>query len=377
MGNVGLRFRNKNMSAKTLFGLNPRFVPAVLVSILFMGCTFSQKPPTDPTKRLTVISAHQGPVVGSIHADVLLSNNRSGFETGQVVKIDGVYHMFVNEMFVRPHRDMRIAYWTSPDAVNWKRQSTLVESIPERSPTNPRSEVWVTGVEYNDEESAWNIFYVAYRCGDEEKGELPQSDYEGKIWRAKSVIKGRSGIVGPYADMDIILQPDENSQSWEGQQAVATFNPYKANGQWYAFYDGHNYIPKGPWPIGMATAPTLSGPWVRMPEGHNPVPIAEVFAENPQVTELKEGGFLTVFDSSGDQEIGYSLSEDGIHWSPEVRIKVQSGNNVWALPGDHAMRTPLCAIEEEDGTFTVIYTAKTEFDGKKFYAIGQCTLAWE
>ena len=177
--------------------------------------------------------------------------------------------------------------------------------------------------------------------------------------------------------MGIILQPDENSQSWEGQQAVATFNPYKADGRWYAFYDGHNYIPKGPWPIGMATAPKLCGPWVRMPAGHNPVPIAEVFAENPQVTELKAGGFLTVFDSFGDQEIGYSVSQDGIHWRAEVRIKVQSGKNLWALPGDHAMRTPLCAIEEADGTFTVIYTAKTDLDGKKFYAIGKCTLAWE
>jgi len=285
--------------------------------------------------------------------------------------------MFVNEMFERPHRDMRIAYWTSQNAIDWKRQSTLVESIPGRSPSNPRSEVWVTGVEYNEEEDAWNIFYVAYRCGDKDKGEIQRSDYEGKIWRAKSVIKGRLGIAGPYADMGIILQPDENSQSWEGQQAVATFNPYQANGQWYAFYDGHNYIPKGPWPIGMATAPKLSGPWKRMPEGHNPVPIADVFAENPQVTELRQGGFLTVFDSLGDQEIGYSLSTDGIHWSPEVKLKIQIDENLWALPGDHAMRTPLCAIEEEDGTFTVIYTARTELNGTKFYAIGKCTLAWQ
>lgn len=357
--------------------LNHRIFTLVLMLLSTAGSVFSQKPQGDQSKTLVLVSEHQGPVVGSSHVDVLSSNNRSGFETGQVVKINGVYHMFVNEMFGRPHRDMRIAYWTSQDAINWKRQSTLLESIPGRSPANPRSEVWVTGVEYNEEEDAWNIFYVAYRSGDEEKGEIQGSDYEGKIWRAKSVIKGRAGMGGPYADMGIILQPDENSQSWEGQQAVATFNPYKADGRWYAFYDGHNYIPQGPWPVGMATAPKLSGPWVRMPAGHNPVPIAEVFAENPQVTELKAGGFLTVFDSWGDQEIGYSLSRDGIQWSPEVRIKVQSAQNVWALPGDHAMRTPLCAIEEADGTFTVVYTAKTDLDGKKFYAIGKCTLAWE
>ena len=347
-----------------------------LTFLIFRGNVFPQQKQVNKSKKLVLLSVHNGPVVGFNHIDVLSSNNRSGFETGQVVKINGIYHMFVNEMFARPHRDLRIAYWTSPDAFNWKRQSTVVESFPGRSPSNPRSEVWVTGVEYN-EEAAWNIFYVTYRAGDEEKGEIQRSDYEGKIWRAKSVIKGQNGIAGPYADMGIILQPDENSQPWEGQQAVATFNPYKVGDKWYAFYDGHNYIPKGPWPIGIATSSKLSGPWVRMPEGHNPVPIAEVFAENPQVTELKGGGYLTVFDSFGDQEIGYSLSDDGIHWSPEVRIKVQTPDNLWAEPGDHAMRTPLCAIEEEDGTFTVIYTARMNVKDKSFYAIGKCTLAWE
>jgi len=330
-----------------------------------------------PKTSLKRISDHKGPVIGPNHPDVLSSKNRAGFETGQVVKVNGIYHMFINEMFERPHRDMRIAYWTSKDAINWKRQSTLVESIPGRSPSNPRSEVWVTAVEFNEEENAWNIFYVAYRAGDKEKEEIEGNDYAGRIWRAKSVINGREGIAGPYADMGIVLQPDKNSQSWEGQQAVATFNPYKVDKKWYAFYDGHNHVPRGPWPTGMATAEKLGGPWVRMPEGHNPIPLTEEFNENAQVTELKDGRYLTVFDSFGDQEIGYSLSQDGIHWNHETRIKVQSDDNLWAEAGDHAMRTPLCAIEEEDGSFTVIYTALTTVDDKKFYAVGTCNLAWE
>lgn len=350
----------------------------ILIFILaFINCgenLFSQQDRSIQSKKLVLISEQPGPVIGPDHPDVISSGNLAGFETGQVVKISGMYHMFINEMFDRPHRDLRIAYWTSRDAVNWERQSTLVNSIPGRSPTNPRSEVWVTGVEYNDREDAWNIFYVAYRAGDEEKREIEGSDYAGRIWRAKSVIKGINGIAGPYADMGIVLQPDENSQDWEGQQAVATFNPYKAGDKWYAFYDGHNYIPKGPWPVGLATAPELSGPWTRMPEDVNPVPIAEVFIENPQVTELKGGGYLAVFDSFGDREIGYSFSDDGINWSPEKRIKVQTGDNRWAAEGDHAMRTPLCAIEEGNGTFTVIYTARMNRDDIIFYAVGKCTL---
>lgn len=328
-------------------------------------------------KVLKLVSEHIGPVISANHPDVLASNNRTGFETGQVVKLNGVYHMFVNEMFDRAHRDLRISYWTSNDAVNWKRHSTVVNSIPGRTPTNPRSEVWLTGVVFNEEEDAWNLFYVAYRAGDSTKGELAGSDYAGRIWRAKSVVKGREGIAGPYADMGIVMEPDENSQPWEGQQAVASFNPYKAGNTWYSMYDGHDHIPRGPWPTGLAFAKKLSGPWYRMPEGFNPLPVVDEFMENAVVSRLKDGRYMMVFDSFGDQEIGYSLSDDGIHWGREIRVKIQSASNLWAEAGDHYTRTPLCAIEEDNGTFTVIYTARTKINDKNFYAIGKCTLGWQ
>jgi hypothetical protein len=328
-------------------------------------------------KVLKMVSEHRGPVISADHPDVVASNNRSGFETGQVVKLNNVYHMFVNEMFDRPHRDMRISYWTSQDAITWKRQSTIVSSIPGRTAFNPRSEVWVTGVVFNEEEDAWNIFYVAYRAGDSTKGEIAGSDYAGRIWRAKSVVKGRNGIAGPYADIGIVMEPDSTSQPWEGQQAIACFNPYKVGNTWYAMYDGHNYIPKGPWPTGIAFAPKLSGPWTRMPEGFNPIPVADEFMENEIVSRLKDGRYMMVFDSFGDHEIGYSISEDGLHWSHETRVKIQSPANVWAQPGDHYTRTPLCAIEEDDGTFTVIYTAMTKINNRNFYAIGKCAVAWQ
>lgn len=328
-------------------------------------------------KHLVMISSHPGPVIGPDHPDVIKSNNVSGFETGQVVKLKGVYHMFVNEMFIRPHRDLRISYWTSNDAENWVRQSTIFESIPGRSPSNPRSELWLTGVEFNKNENAWNIFYVAYRAGDADKGERAESDYNGRIWRAKSVKPGIDGISGPYADIGIVLEPDVNTQEWEGQQAVASFNPYKVNNTWYSFYDGHNHIPKGGWPTGLAFAKELEGPWTRMPEEFNPLPIVDEFMENAVISRLSNGKYLAVFDSFGDQEIGYSLSVDGVNWSKEIRIKVQFEDDQWGKEGDHSMRTPLCAIEEEDGTFTVIYTSLMNSVEKRFYAIGKCTLAWK
>lgn len=354
--------------------MNKQFFHLLFIAFLFSTSSFAQK---TRSSTLKLVAESKGPVINADHPDVLASGNRSGFETGQVVKLDGIYHMFVNEMFDRPHRDLRISYWTSNDAVNWKRQSTIRESIPGRTPTNPRSEVWLTAVIFNEDENAWNIFYVAYRAGDSTKGELAGSDYAGRIWRAKSVKTGRDGIAGPYADMGIVLQPDSTSQSWEGQQAVASFSPYKAGNTWLAIYDGHNYIPKGPWPDGMAFAQKLNGPWARMPEGFNPLTIADSFAENHIICRLKDGRYLMVFDSMGDQEIGYSTSEDGVHWKHESRVKIQSSKNLWALPGDHYTRTPLCAIEEEDGAFTVIYTATMKVANRNFYAIGKCSLAWD
>lgn len=287
-----------------------------------------------------MVREHKGAVIGPDHPDVKSSNNRSGFETGQLIKYKGIYHMFVNEMFRRSHLDLRCSHWSSPDAVNWKRQSTLVKSVPGRSHDNLRSEVWLTGVEYNDMDEAWNIFFVAYRGGDGKRGEIANCDYEGRIWRAKSTVKGPDGLAGPYEDVEIILQPDENSQSWEGQQAVDSFNPYKVGDKWYAFYGGHYHTPRGPWPVGMAVAPTLNGLWKRMPQGHNPVPIVKTFVENPVVSRLPDGRWMAVFDSLGPGEIGYSLSEDGLTWSLETRLTVQSGNNMWAGAGDHDMRTP-------------------------------------
>jgi hypothetical protein len=325
--------------------------------------------------KLVVLSEHQGPVIGPDHPDVKASGNRSGFETGHLVKHKGIYHMFVNEMFGQHHIDMRVSHWSSPDAINWKRQSTVVDRVPGRSHKNHRSEVWLTGVKYNEDEEAWNIFFVSYRGGNQKAGESYGLDYEGRIWRAQSMVKGPDGIAGPYEDVEVVLQPDEHTQAWEGQQAVDSFNPYQVGDKWYAFYGGHYHHPRGPWPVGLAVAEKLSSPWKRMPEDFNPVPIVETFIENPVVSKLPDGRYLAIFDSLGNRQIGYSLSEDGITWPPETRLTVQSGGNQWAGGADHDMRTPLCAVREDDGTFTVIYTAKMQ--KKEFWAVGKCTLGWK
>lgn len=126
-----------------------------------------------PKKRLTVLNEHQGPVIGPEHPDVKASKNQSDFETGHLIKHEDVYHMLVNEMFGRAHRQLRC------------------------SNTNLRSKVWLAGVEYNKDEGFWNVFYAAnYRGGNGKKGENINGNYQGRIWCARSKAKGPDGIAG-------------------------------------------------------------------------------------------------------------------------------------------------------------------------------------
>jgi hypothetical protein len=349
----------------------------LLISLTVVATGRAEPPPS----RLVMVDEHVGPVIGPGVAGT--EDNKSGFETGQVLKVDGVYHMFVNEMFGRSHLDMRIAHWTSRDATKWERRDTIVDSIPGRSPRNLRSEVWCTGVVFDEADDRWNVFYVAYRGGDEARGEKPNYDYDGKIWRAVSMAAGRGGIGGPYRDVDIILRPDEHSEKWEGQQGVDSFFPYKVGDRWWGLNGSHNHEPRGPWLVGMSSAPALAGPWKREPK-LSPSTIADHFIENPIVTPLPTGRWIAIFDTmfedgkppppapfNNSNAVAYSISADGIRWPKGENVVIQSDANNWAVD----VRTPLGLIPEDDGTFTVIYTARMKPDAKsperKFWAMGK------
>jgi hypothetical protein len=118
-------------------------------------------------------------------------------------------------------------------------------------------------------------------------------------------------------------------------------------------------------------------PWLRMPEDFQSLAKSGGVYGKCRYYSIEKRKIPGGFDSFGDREIGYSISEDGLDWSKESRIKVQFENQAWAKEGNHSLRTPLCAIEEEDGTITVIYTALMDHREEAFYAVGKCTLAWE
>jgi hypothetical protein len=306
--------------------------------------------------KLVLVNQHATPVltVDSPGAE----GNKHGFEGGRVLKLGRTYHLFVSEMAGDPFWvKMKLGHWSSEDRLHWKRIATLFESSGEFEGQDPRAALWAPMPVYDEKEGRWNLFYVAYRSAPNTATKW-LNNHDGKIWRAVSKTPGREGIDGPYEDVGIILEPGRDSQPWEGLQGTDSFFPYEIGGQWYGFYGSAVTEMKdasslrGPWSVGLASAPELAGPWKRLPIG-NPLPIEKLFIENPIVTQLADGTYVAVYDSPTPNAIGYTFSRDGVHWEPGQALVVQpKGRGFWA----DDVRTPLGLVPESGDTFTLFYT---------------------
>ena len=327
----------------------------------------------------TVVGGMDEPVVGvgSPGTEV----NQGGFEGGTVVKINGVYHMFpterIGEQGVPAYHDRvktRIGHWTSPDAIRWTRQNTILESsgvyalTHEDNPMNDRrSAIWSYNAVFSKEKNRWYGFYLAYTT---DKDIAPNHSF-GRIWRCESTVEGIEGIAGPYRDTGIVIEPGLDSQLWEGRQGVASFYPFPVADGWNAFISGaypfetkadyplRGGAAKEAWYVGLANSQTLEGPWTRMGEDVNPLTgIHPRFVENPIVSQLPNGIYIAIFDGGPDylklpNKIAYTLSEDGLHWSRARYIALDSKIKKWWM----VMRTPLCLIPEGNDIYTMVFTA--------------------
>ena len=113
-------------------------------------------------------------------------------------------------------------------------------------------------------------------------------------------------------------------------------------------------LPMTFWGNGLALAPALTGPWIRL-SARNPVDFGTNFTENPIVTRLDDGTYIAVMDSHGEG-FGYSVSPDGVTWSQMIEIQVVDKMEKWWS----GFRTPLGLIPEGDGTYTVFFTVMME-----------------
>ena len=307
-----------------------------------------------PDIQLEILGFHEAAVLGE--NDPGTEDIKHGFEGGRVIKHKGEYHLFTSEQSGDPKWvKMRLAHWKSGDGLSWERISTLFESSGDFTGEDPRASLWSPMPVFNEEDSTWYLSYVAYSCKPDTKEQF-LNNYDGRIWHARSKTRGIDGLGGPYEDIGIILEPGALADEWEGLQGTDSFFPFRAGNNWLAFMGSAKTqeLPMTFWGNGLALAPALTGPWIRL-SARNPVDFGVNFTENPIVTQLDDGSFIAVMDSHGDG-FGYSVSADGVQWSELQMVNVKDKMESWWAE----FRTPLGLIPEEDGTFTVFFTVMKE-----------------
>ena len=306
---------------------------------------------------------------------------QGGFEGGRVVKVGDTYHMFPTEragvVGVEAYYDRvktKIGHWTSTDAINWKRESTILQAsgtyaiTEDDNPMNDRrAAIWSYMPVFNEVANKWYGYYLAYTV----HKEIEPNHSFGRIWRCESIVDGIEGIGGPYKDIGIIMEPGLNSKPWEGRQGVASFFPYKVGeNEWLGFYSGaypfktwDDYPKKSGkgWFVGLAKSNSLEGPWKRLDATINPITsMHPFFVENPIVSQLPDGTYIAVFDGGPEgwghhlpNMMAYSLSKDGLKWSEARYLPIETKVDKWW----DIMRTPLCLIPEENDIYTIVYAA--------------------
>ena len=149
----------------------------------------------------------------------------------------------------------------------------------------------------------------------------------------------------------MIMAPGPDSQAWEGSQGVDSFFPYRVDGRWLAFYGSSDA--RSWFRVGLAEAHDLGGPWSRL-AGVNPVLLSGPRgSENPIVTQLPDGRWLAMFETVfNERGFGYATSVDGVTWSDAAELNVTASN-----AEVRKVRTPLGLIPEDDGTWSIFYTA--------------------
>jgi len=308
-----------------------------------------------PDLTLEIVNWHDGPVIGK--GDPGTENIKHGLEGGRVIRQDGWYHLFTSEQTGDPKWvKMKLGHWKSHDGNCWERVSTLFESSGDFTGKDPRASLWSPMPVYNEEDSTWYMTYVAYRCKPNTTEQF-LNNFDGRIWQAKSAVRGRDGLGGPYKDIAVIQEPGPLADEWEGLQGSDSFFPFKVGNKWLAFTGSAKTekLPMEFWGNGLAMAPALTGPWIRL-SNRSPVEFGTNFSENPIVAELQDGTLVAVMDSHGTG-FGYSVSVDGLNWSSMKYVEVTDKVDPWWAE----FRTPLGLIEEEDGTFTLFFTVMKEF----------------
>jgi len=336
----------------------------------------------------------QSPLIHGDHPDA--RDIPAGFEGGLCLKEEGIYHLFTTERIGnRGSNKSRLGHWRSDDGDHWQRAGTLVEGTGDETGTDPDAIVWQPTPVFDEIADCWRLFYVAYHH--EPEPAIGYHHRKGRIVMRSSAHKGRRGIAGPYTDPVVVLKPDKHSQSWEGDQGVDSFFPYKVGDRWLGLYGSAKTetLPAKActfWGVGIAEAHNLHGLWSRLPEG-NPLSLKfgsrnqyDCMSENPLIFQLagdlwigvmdyvsgiwgRETGFVPVNpEIPEDNSIPYIYSRDGLHWEMAGFIELDQLEKRWWT----VMRTPLSFIHEGGNRYSVYFTAIKGYWG--FAPLGRVTV---
>lgn len=225
--------------------------------------------------------------------------------------------------------------------------------------TDQHAASWGPFLLWDPEESRWALSYVGYRAGG---APYPgwSTNWDGKIFFAHAPVEGDAGLDSDFGDGGdwrstdrLLLAPDPLGAPWppcQGLQGTDSMYPYRLpNGSWAALvgtsHQEGGWRPAAPgegkWPVSLATAPSLRGPWTR----HNPagkpadapcVNVSNGHTENPIVSRLSDGSFLALFDDLAAEYEGFgvSCSPDGVRWPHGDVVRVGGG-----------VRTPFGLVE--------------------------------
>jgi len=315
--------------------------------------------------KLQLLSVDSAPIVSPVHPDS--RGNKFGYEGGTAHKVGGRYYIFTTEVLNEPKTaDVRIACWSSGDGLAFARDSVIVASNGDWTDDQTfRMATWSPMVVFDADSDRWHLIYVGYRL---KPGSEQAYNMSGRMIQMQSTVAGREGIGGPYEELgwvNLVGEPDP----WEGPAEIVSFFPFRVAAGWRAFY-GSNTAPEFIDPqslpqhdnavettkffVGLAASDSIVGPWARQTEV-NPVLMDPEFIENPVVTRVDEGGYVTVYDGGNTTAISYAMSRDGVNWDSEQLLELGEVP-AWL----NATRTPLGLIAEGDGVYTMYFTA---FDG--------------
>ncbi len=311
---------------------------------------------------INVVRGSKLPIIDEFHKGA--HDNVGGFENGSVIKLEnGEYHMLVVEMFVDGEvlnqgiwSPARIAHWVSIDAVNWDRKGLVIAG--NAIPRDEKENSWSPSFFWNKEENCWNIFWRG-----------------NAVFRYKSTVKGKNGIAGPYVEANKIWPPFEADKShWHSGWFASFGNIFKAKDErWYAFFCiGKEVNGDENWYAGLACAESIDGKWV--PNINTNAPTF-LYSENPFVYKYDDVYFCVYDDLSCQKSIGLGYSYDGMHWERQLvdlTHYVDWCDDDWYV---NTVRTPMSLIKEDDGTYTVFFTAAQKTNG--YFSIGSLSLSIE